>query len=344
MTNRPRAFRLDAPGTVTVTPDGPSTAQEAARVLVTQEPMDAIEAADGVPVLPPPRRQSRWGTLFFAALSGLVSLGIGVAIHKLVLDLFQTSPWLGWLALVLTALACLSLVVIALREIGGVLRERKIEETRRKAQEALALRDGEAAKAVARDLAKSLDGRVPQGSGPTVASVEDEIMEADDRLALAERTLLAPLDEAATRAVATAARQVSLVTAISPRALIDIAFVVYANARLLRRVAQIYSGRPGFLGFLRLARAAVNHLAVTGGAAIGDGLVQQILGHGVAARISARLGEGVLNGLMTARFGLAAIEVCRPLPYIREAPPKLADVASDLLSREGGGNGPAAGL
>ena len=48
----------------------------------------------------------------------------------------------------------------------------------------------------------------------------------------------------------------------------------------------------------------------------------------------ARLGEGVLNGLMTARFGLAAIEVCRPLPYIRENPPKLADVAGDLLTRE----------
>src|SRR3712207_6930775 len=45
---------------------------------------------------------------------------------------------------------------------------------------------------------------------------------------------------------------------------------------------------------------------------VGDSLVQQALGLGVAARISAKLGEGVLNGLMTARFGLAALNVCRP--------------------------------
>ena len=34
-------------------------------------------------------------------------------------------------------------------------------------------------------------------------------------------------------------------------------------------------------------------------------------------------------------FGLAAIEVCRPLPYIREPQPRLSDVAGDLLSRDG---------
>lgn len=335
MTSRPRAFRLDEPGTVTMTPETPASVQEAARVIVTREPLEAIEAADGVPVLPPPRRRGRWGTMFVSALSGLVSLGIGVAVHRLVLDLFETSAWLGWLALALTALACLSLAVIAGREIAGVLRERRVEALRRRAADALAHRDNEAAKAVARELASSRRGEDRPVVGPSVESVEDEIMEPEDRLALAERTLVAPLDELATRAVAAAARQVSLVTAISPRALIDIAFVLYAAARLLRRIARIYGGRPGLFGFLRLARATVNHLAVTGGAAIGDGIVQQVLGHGIAARISARLGEGVLNGLMTARFGLAAIEVCRPLPYIRETPPRLSDVAGDLLSRDG---------
>lgn len=341
MTSRPRAFRLDQPDTVTTaTPEIPAATREAARVIVTEEPMEAIEAADGVPVLPPPRRRSRWGTLFFAALSGLVSLGIGVAVHKLILDLFTTYEWLGWLALALTAIACLSLAVIAGREIAGIWRERKVEELRRRAADALAHRDGEAAKSVARELAASRRGKGPHVTGPTVESAEDEIMDAEDRLALAERTLVAPLDEVATRAVAAAARQVSLVTAISPRALIDIAFVLYAAARLLRRIARIYGGRPGTLGFFRLFRATVNHLAVTGGAALGDGILQQVLGHGIAARLSARLGEGVLNGLMTARFGLAAIEVCRPLPYIREAPPRLSDVAGDLLSRDGGDSTP----
>ena len=69
---------------------------------------------------------------------------------------------------------------------------------------------------------------------------------------------------------------------------------------------------------------------MTGGIAAGDSLVQQILGHGLAARLSARLGEGVINGLLTARVGIAAIEVCRPLPFVNGKPPRLADVMAEL--------------
>ncbi|MDB5592731.1 YcjF family protein [Enterovirga sp.] len=335
MSTRPRAYRLDQPGTYTVTPESPNLpddVRDAARIIVTEEPADAIVAADRVPVLPPAPRQAPWARLLLAATGGLASLAIGLGIERLIRDLFAASTWLGWVAVGLTALAVLSLVVIAAREIRGVLRERRTEALRMRAVEALAVRDHATARAVAREIAALYEGRAVSAAGPSVADADAEIMDAEDRLALAERTLLAPLDEQATRAVAEAAKQVSVVTALSPRALVDIAFVVFAGARLLRHIARIYAGRPGMLGFLRLARAALNHLAVTGGAALGDSLIQQVLGHGVAARISARLGEGVLNGLMTARFGLAAIEVCRPLPFIREQPPRLGDVAGEFAS------------
>ena len=58
--------------------------------------------------------------------------------------------------------------------------------------------------------------------------------------------------------------------------------------------------------------------------AVGDSLVQQVLGHGIAAKLSQRLGEGVLNGLLTARLGLAAIDVTRPLPFTALPRPALA--------------------
>ena len=64
---------------------------------------------------------------------------------------------------------------------------------------------------------------------------------------------------------------------------------------------------------------------------VGDSLVQQVLGHGLAAKLSAKLGEGVLNGLLTARLGIAAIEVTRPLPFAALPRPKLSDLAGNLL-------------
>jgi putative membrane protein len=58
-----------------------------------------------------------------------------------------------------------------------------------------------------------------------------------------------------------------------------------------------------------------------------------MLGHGLAAKLSQRLGEGILNGLLTARLGLAAIEVTRPLPFAALPRPALADLARDLLRK-----------
>ena len=58
-----------------------------------------------------------------------------------------------------------------------------------------------------------------------------------------------------------------------------------------------------------------------------------MLGHGVAAKLSQRLGEGVLNGLLTARLGLAAIEVTRPLPFTALPRPALTDLAKDLMRK-----------
>jgi putative membrane protein len=80
-------------------------------------------------------------------------------------------------------------------------------------------------------------------------------------------------------------------------------------------------------------RQVIGHLAITGGMAVGDSLVQQMLGHGIAAKLSQRLGEGVLNGLLTARLGLAAIDVTRPLPFTALPRPALGDLAKDLLRK-----------
>ncbi len=128
----------------------------------------------------------------------------------------------------------------------------------------------------------------------------------------------------------------SLVTAISPRALVDVLFVLAEILRLIRRLETLYGGRPGILGFLRLTRRAISHLAIIGGMAAGESLLQQILGHGVAAKISTRLGEGVINGILTARVGIAAIDVCRPLPFVFARPPRLADIIGELTRRDEG--------
>ncbi|MCJ2071322.1 TIGR01620 family protein [Methylobacterium sp. J-030] len=328
---KPRAFRITpeppSNASVTTTPLSPGP-----QTRIVEEPFEIIDAADGVAVPVAPKRRSPWGALFLSAVGGLVSLGIGLSVERMIADLFQAAPWLGWVALALLALAALALLAIVVRELAGLRRERKIERLRQSAVDALSTRDHTGAQAVVQALSAFYADRNSLSAGRArIDAAADAILDVDDRIGLAEYELLSGLDRQACNAIAAAAKQVSAVTALSPRAIVDVAFVVFAAVRLLRRIAAIYGGRPGFLGFLRLARAAVAHLTVTGGMAVGESVMQQVLGLGIAARISAKLGEGVLNGLMTARFGLAALNVCRPLPFVRETPPRLADVAGELL-------------
>jgi putative membrane protein len=319
MTRRPTSFNLD------------EVRYEPEDIYPGPESEETAALEKGLAVAVAPLKPRRWLGVFLGAAGGLVTLAIGIGIDNLVRSLFERNDVLGWLGLALTALAVLALVVIAAREITGLLRLRKVHHIHARAVEAAASDERDAAVGVMREL-DSLYRRRPETARgrAALAANRGEIIDGRDLIGLAERELLLPLDESARRMVLSSAKRVTLVTAISPRALIDLLFVGSEILRLIRRLAMLYGGRPGTIGFLRLARETIGHLAVTGGIAAGDSLVQQIVGHGVAARLSARLGEGVINGLLTARVGIAAIEVCRPLPFVNGTPPRIGDVMAAL--------------
>jgi putative membrane protein len=158
------------------------------------------------------------------------------------------------------------------------------------------------------------------------------VFDAHGALDLAERTLLSPLDAAAEREVEAATRQVATVTALVPLALADVVAALFANLRMIRRVAEIYGGRGGALGNWRLTRSVMAHLVATGAVAVGDDLVGSVAGGGLVAKLSRRFGEGIVNGALTARVGVAAMEVCRPLPFSAQSPPRVTGVVQRALT------------
>jgi putative membrane protein len=328
---RPAAFRLDDPDVV-VTAEAGRAARGTVRVMVEPEPSLPVVAEPA----PLPRRRFGWGTLFWSALGGLTALGLGLGVTRLVEDLFDRNEALGWLGATLAAVAGVALAAIVLREAWGLWRLGSIEKLRQRGSAVLASDDRTAGRAVVRDalaLARPMP-RLARARARLEGHLED-IIDGADLVRLAERELMEPLDLDARRIVSDAAKRVSLVTAVSPRAAVDMLFVLVTALMVVRRLAYLYGGRPGTLGVIRLMREVIAHLALTGGMAAGDSVIQQVLGHGIAAKVSVRLGEGVLNGLLTARVGLAAIEVTRPLPFAALPPPTLADVAGHLLRRRG---------
>jgi putative membrane protein len=81
-----------------------------------------------------------------------------------------------------------------------------------------------------------------------------------------------------------------------------------------------------------LTRTVMTHLVATGAVAVGDDLIGSVAGGSVLSRISRRFGEGVVNGALTARVGVAAIEVCRPLPFRKSARPSVTGLVRNALA------------
>lgn len=345
---RPRAFRLD--GEQIVPPRGPhpqepERAPPASRIepqadiftLELEEPErdlaeqeKAIEAAQKSGVLR--SFLVSWGGLLVSSVFGLVTLAAGLWLTKLVEDLFAHSALFGTLGLALAGVAVVAVVALLVKESFAILRQNQIAKLHLALAEARNRDDVKAARALLVDLCKIYEDRPETGRARAlVLEFSKEIIDGSDLIDLAERHLVLPLDAQARREIADASKRVSIVTTVSPRALLDILFVAAQAIRLMRRIAEIYGGRPGLLGFFKLARSVGAHLAITGGLAIGDSLLQQVVGHGIAAKLSAKLGEGVLNGLLTARVGLSAMAVCRPMPFCAEKPPGVADVAPFLF-------------
>ncbi|WLA89823.1 YcjF family protein [Bradyrhizobium elkanii] len=330
---RPATFKLDDPGVVVMDPDdGGRLTRGTIQIVPETEPAQLPVPLD-TPLVPA-RRGFRWGTLFWSAVAGLVVLGTGLGVINLVEDLFARNEGLGVLGLGLAVIAAVALAVVTTRELVGLARLATIEKLHLRAAEVLISDDRAASRVIVADLLK-LAHQTPQlaRARSTLQSHTDDIIDGADMIRLAERELMTPLDEEARRLVSTAAQRVSVVTAVSPRALFDVLFVFVASLRMIRQLARLYGGRPGALGMIRLLRHVIAHLAITGGMAASDSLIQQMLGHGIAAKLSQRLGEGMLNGLLTARLGLAAIDVTRPLPFNALPRPALTDLAKDLIRK-----------
>ncbi|MHA6325509.1 YcjF family protein [Roseivivax sp. CAU 1753] len=277
-----------------------------------------------------PSRLARW----FWSLAGLIlTTVISVAAWNFATGLVAANPILGWAVAGLFALFLLVTLLIVIKELSAFARLRRLDVLQRAADHALAENSLEAARDVTGRLSALYAAREDTRWGrERLAERQAEVFDAEALFDLAERELLGPLDARATAEVQAAARQVAAVTALVPLAFADVAAALSSNLRMIRRIAEIYGGRSGTLGSWRLTRAVFSHLVATGAVAVGDDMLEPILGGGLLAKLSRRFGEGLVNGALTARVGVAAMEVCRPLPFSGKRRPSVRRIVTTSLT------------
>ena len=279
------------------------------------------------------RRASAFGRFAAWVFGSLFSLVITVGAWNFVAGLFAANPWLGGLASILLALAAGIVLVLVVGEISAFLRLARLDSIRIEAIHAAETGDLAAARAVLGRLEALYKSREPMAwARARLAERQGEVLDSDALLRLAEVELILPLDDLARAEVEAAARQVATVTALIPLALADVATALVSNLRMIRRVAEIYGGRAGSLGSWRLLRRVFLSLLATGAVALTDDMLGSFAGGGILSRLSRRFGEGVVNGALTARVGVAAMEICRPMPFVAVPKPGVSATVSRALA------------
>ncbi len=254
--------------------------------------------------------------LFWSALISLLMMALGLWFWETVEALVARNIWLGRIAFSLSVVVGATLLIWSAKELAALSRLKRTDKLKEQAARARRSRDAASAQASITALHALYRGR-PEfaGTRAQVSANAAETLDGDALIDLAERAYMTSLDAAAQAAVRRGAKQVAAATALIPLALIDVFAALTVNVRMIREIAEIYGGRAGWLGSWRLLRAVAGHLIATGAVAVGDDLIGAALGSGVISRVSRRFGEGLVNGALTARIGVAAIEVCRPLPF-----------------------------
>ncbi len=283
------------------------------------------------------QRGINWGLWLAGSAISLLIMSFALRFWTFVWGLFLRQDWIGWVAVTLAAILIVSLAMLLLREVIGFFRLGRLRQLRKRSELSLASAADGGGKAQAALVASAVEIRALYAGRPELAwsrarlSDHDRtIMSGTERLALLDRELLAVVDDQAKANIAQSARRVAVVTAITPFAIFDMGFVLYENLRMLRRIATSYGGRPGFAALMQLASRVLAYVVASGGLALTDDLLGQFIGQGVAGRLSARAGQGMFNGGLTVRLGLAAIELTRPMPFIEAKRPRFRDLALEV--------------
>ncbi len=325
----PEAFTPDDPN-LAMASDPPQAFERDASSSTSGEPSSAQSMRPRAAA----RAGFRWGAVLIACAGALGTIALALSFARFISIAFERNDWIGWTAFGLLAVGGFAALMLILRELAGFWRLRRLGKTRAEAERLLREPDRAAERRVIARVIDPFAGR-PELKWQLARLAEHtrDVRDPGDLLRLADRDLMLPIDGEARRVVAAAARRIGTVSAISPTALLTVTWVLIENLRLLRQLAGLYGGRPGFIGTAKLARMVFMHIVATGGVAMTDDLLGQFLGQDILRRLSRRLGESVFNAALTARIGAAAIDVIRPLPFIEAPRIRARDFLAEIAKR-----------
>ncbi|GGP51586.1 UPF0283 membrane protein [Shewanella algicola] len=274
-----------------------------------------------------PSKPKRWSKL---AVLSLISVGLLAVVQTALglMESFNQSPWLfGFYATVL-GIVSLWAGVGVIKEWRKLANLKKVADHQARAERlSQSMQMGEANKFISPILAKYPNSEAKQQyiQASNKEHNDAEMVMLFDKIVLSERDLLAK------KRVNRFAAESALLLAASPLAALDMAIILWRNQKMINEVAAIYGIELGYWSRIKLIRSIIVNVIYAGSTEVITDLGTQLLSVEMTGKLSTRIAQGLGGGLLTARLGYQAMNLCRPIAFTSNNKPKLTQVHQHLL-------------
>lgn len=152
-----------------------------------------------------------------------------------------------------------------------------------------------------------------------------------EALQLFDRIALTRLDDEAQKVVTNTAAGTALLVALSPMATVDMLAVLWRGTKMIESISRVYGIRLGYRSRLKLYKLLLTQMVFVGGTELISDLAVTTLSAELLGKLSARSAQGLSAGIFTARLGLKAMELCRPLPHLDARPVRLKNTIKQVF-------------
>lgn len=154
-----------------------------------------------------------------------------------------------------------------------------------------------------------------------------EVLEMYDAMVIAEQ------DKLATQIVSKHATESAALVAISPLAMVDMLLVAWRNFKMIDSLAEVYGIELGYWSRLQLFKCTLVNMAAAGASEVAIDASMDLLSMDLAGKLSARAGQGLGVGILTARLGIKAMSLLRPMPWQTGRAVKLSAIRKQIVAK-----------
>ncbi len=153
-----------------------------------------------------------------------------------------------------------------------------------------------------------------------------------DVLDLYSHTVLDKIDDQALKVISRYASETSLMVAISPLAVMDMALVMWRSVKMIEQICVLYGVKLGYWSRIKLIKTVLRNVVYAGVTELIADVGAAALSLELAGKLSARAAQGLGAGLLTGRLGFKVMQLCRPVPALPNKQKRLGDLSKHLLA------------